>query len=55
MRAARRLAVVASRPKSIGRESTFSQDTSDRRGARMLYSLAERAARNSARRLLAAA
>ena len=36
----------AGRPKSIGRESTFSQDTSDRAEVRaMLYSLTERAAR----------
>ena len=36
----------AARPKSIGRESTFSQDTSDRAEVRaMLYSLTERAAR----------
>ena len=36
----------ADRPKSIGRESTFSRDTSDRAEVRaMLYSLTERAAR----------
>ena len=36
----------AARPKSIGRESTFPQDTSDRAEVRaMLYSLTERAAR----------